>query len=428
MNSKMNITDMVSALRHVRKAGGFSTLLGVGPMSPMLLQGTLELAKEQDFPVLFIASRNQIDMRDFGGGYVSNWDQNQFCSAIRSAADQVGFDGLYYVCRDHGGPWQRDEERAAALPEKEAMSRSVESYLADVDAGFDLLHIDPTKDPHVKGTIAMDVVLSRTVQLIAAVEAYRMKKNLPPIGYEVGTEETDGGLTGTDAFETFIHRLKSMLDQKGLPQPQFIVGQTGTLVRLTENVGHFSFENAQKLSATAARYGMELKEHNSDYLSDEALLTHPVFGVGSSNVAPEFGVVETRAYLALAQLERVLYQAGAVSKHGELSRALPQAAVETGRWRKWMTDEKAGYSVCQVLDDTALTRRIAEISGHYTFELPAVAEEIRELLNNLETSGVPARRYVLDEIKRSIGRYVTNYHLRGLTSRLLTFAKGSSAK
>ncbi len=69
----MNIIQMVHALPKAREMGGFSTLLGIGPMSPMLLQATLELSKEQDFPILFIASRNQIDIQEFGGGYVSGW-------------------------------------------------------------------------------------------------------------------------------------------------------------------------------------------------------------------------------------------------------------------------------------------------------------------------------------------------------------------
>lgn len=183
MNKKLNITQMVPRLHKVRAKDGFVTLLGIGPMSPMLLQGTLELAKEQDFPIMFIASRNQVDAECFGRGYVSNWDQNDFCSAIDAMAKKVDFDGLYYVCRDHGGPWQRDEERKAELPEDEAMALGLKSYFADIDAGFDLLHIDPTKDPHTVGAVVpMEIVLRRTVELIEKCEAYRAEKNLPPAG------------------------------------------------------------------------------------------------------------------------------------------------------------------------------------------------------------------------------------------------------
>lgn len=420
MNQKLNMTEMVKRLQKIRKESSFVTLLGIGPMSPRLLQGTLELAKEQNFPVLFIASRNQIDKKEFGGGYVSGWDQKQFCDAIQAMAEKVGFDGLYYVCRDHGGPWQRDEERRAELPEEEAMALGLESYLADIDAGFDLLHIDPTKDPHTVGAVVdMDVVIRRTVELIEKIEAYRAEKHLPPLGYEVGTEETNGGLTSTDAFETFIEKLKKALDGKGLPHPQFIVGQTGTLVRMTENIGVYSDVNARKLGAITAKNNLELKEHNSDYLTDEAMLLHPALGVGASNVAPQFGVEETRAYLELARLEKRLYDIGVCQKHGKVDTILPEAAVRTGRWRKWMIDDVGHYTAEQVLENRDLTVKIAEISGHYVFEDSSVASALEEMLDNLEQAHVPARRYVVDRIKRSISAYVTCYNLRGLTEKLL---------
>lgn len=424
MNKKLNIVAMQQALHAAREKHGFSTLLGIGPMSPMLLQAALELSMEQDFPILFIASRNQVDMDAFGGGYVSGWDQRRFVAAIQAMADTIGYDGLYYVCRDHGGPWQRDEERKARLPEKEAMARGLRSYIADVDAGFDLLHIDPTKDPDfTEGAVPMDLVLDRTVELIEQIENYRIAHGLPVLGYEVGTEETNGGLTGEDAFETFIRRLCFMLHAKNLPIPNFIVGQTGTLTRLTENVGRYSAKNAQKLSAIAAAYGMELKEHNGDYLPDQLLLMHPALRVSSSNVAPEFGVDETRAYVELARLEERLYELGVLKEKGNFLPVFRREAVGTGRWRKWMVGDAAQSTVEQVLADEALTELIVDISGHYTFEQEPVAFEIQNMLDRLEAAQVPARRFVLDKIKRSIGKYVSAYHLQGLSSWLLECAK-----
>lgn len=415
----MDIITMQKALRKAREKGGFSTLLGVGPMSPMLLQASLELSDEQDFPILFIASRNQVDKDEFGSGYVSGWDQFRFAAAIREMAERIGYKGQYYLCRDHGGPWQRDEERRARLPEKEAMERGLISYYADIDAGFDLLHIDPTKDPDfAEGTVPMDIVLNRTVELIEKTEAYRKAKGRPPIGYEVGTEETNGGLTGVEAFETFIVRLRAMLTEKGLPLPNFIVGQTGTLTRLTENIGHYSYENARKLSAISDENGMELKQHNSDYLSESVLLIHPALGVSSANVAPEYGTVETRAYLTLDALEKKLFELGVVSEVTDLTPVLQRAAIGTGRWRKWMVGDQTKLTADEILRDEQLTKIITDISGHYTFESEAVAPVIKLLLDRLEAANVPARRYVLDKIKESIGHYVTCFNLRGLTSRL----------
>lgn len=203
----MNIKQMTKALRKAREAEGFCTLLGIGPMSPALIQATLELSQEQDFPILYIASRNQVDMDEFGAGYVNGWDQKRMVTDIKAIADKIGYTGQYYICRDHGGPWQRDEERKAALPTEEAMAIGLKSYLEDVDAGFDLLHIDPTKDPHISGTVPMELVLDRTVTLIEAVEKYIKENNLAPVGYEVGTEETNGGLTGTEEYTAFIEKL-----------------------------------------------------------------------------------------------------------------------------------------------------------------------------------------------------------------------------
>ena len=420
----MNICEMQKALWKARSEDGFSTLLGIGPMSPMLLQATLELSDEEDFPVLFIASRNQVDCDEFGGGYVSGWNQARFVQAIRTMAEKINYKGLYFICRDHGGPWQRDEERNARLSEAEAMRLGLKSYYADMDAGFDLLHIDPTKDPdYTQGTVPMAVVIKRTVSLIDKTEAYRREHQLPPLGYEVGTEETNGGLTSVEAFETFIRQLCAKLEEMKLPKPNFIVGQTGTLTRLTENIGHYSTENAMRLAAISSKYGMELKEHNGDYLPDELLLLHPALKVSSSNVAPEFGVVETRAYLRLAQVEEHLFEIGKIERTSRCADVLRKAAVQTGRWRKWMVGDTATMSVEQVLEDEALTRQIADISGHYTFESPSVAPVLQLMLQQLERAGVPAERYVLDSIKRSIGRYVSAYHLEGLSRKLRKYAE-----
>ena len=103
------------------------------------------------------------------------------------------------------------------------MELGKQSYLEDLLNGFDLLHIDPTKDPYVVGkAIEMDVVLRRTIELIEYVEKERKKeRNLPPISYEVGTEETNGGLTSQESYEEFIQKLTEQLKEKDLPLPCF---------------------------------------------------------------------------------------------------------------------------------------------------------------------------------------------------------------
>lgn len=411
---------MLKALYEIEaQEGKRVTLLGIGPMSLPVIKASFELAKEKDFPIMFIASRNQVDAKELGGGYVCDWNQKSFCLAIEEIAKEVGFKGLYYTCRDHGGPWQRDNERAMALDEKSAMDLGKQSYLVDLMSGFDLLHIDPTKDPHEKGIVPMEKVISRTVELIQYVEDERKKLNLPEIGYEVGTEETNGGLTTIESYEVFIRLLANELNARALPLPNFIVGQTGTLTRLVENVGHFNATIAENLSSTARKYGVGLKEHNADYLSDGILLEHPILGITAANVAPEFGVVETRAYLELASLEDKQCKLGKIKKGSNLSATLRREAVLCERWRKWMVGELVTVAVDTVLLDEKLTLFITEICGHYTFNTPVVKQETQKMFHNLESLGMQPENYVKDCLKRSLDRYVSCLNLEGLTSALL---------
>ena len=83
---------------------------------------------------------------------------------------------------------------------------------------------------------------------------------------------------------------------------------------MTEQVGHYNFKNARELAKMAKSYGVGLKEHNADYLDDVTLLEHVPAHVAASNVAPQYGTEETRAYLKLCKLEQILVDEGLVAK------------------------------------------------------------------------------------------------------------------
>ena len=417
--NKLPIKKVVEGLLKLQDTGESATLLGIGPMSPNLLQASFEIARDYDFPLMFIASRNQVDADELGGGYVNGWNQKRFREDIRKIADQVGFDGLYYLCRDHGGPWQRDNERNAHLCEEEAMKLARQSYLADIKNGFDLLMIDPTKDPFEIGkVIPLDVVLQRTVALIAYCEAERKRLGLPEIGYEVGTEETNGGLTFTEKYHDFIEKLEKELQANGLPMPTFIVGQTGTLTRKTEQVGTYHFHNAYDLAAMAKKYGVGLKEHNAYYLDDVTLLEHIPANVTASNVAPQYGTEETRAYLKLCDVEDILKKEGLIEKTSDLRNTLLVKAIKTERWRKWMMGEQRNLQVEDILQDKALSLDILDIAGHYAFHDADVIEELNVLYENLAKHHIDGQRFVVDHIKRPLQQYAECYHLKGVTTRI----------
>ena len=419
----ISINEMMRAFNVLESQGCRASLLGIGPMSKPVIEAALELAEEKDFPVMFIASRNQIDSDEFGRGYVCNWNQADFVNAVRDIAKKINFGGLYYICRDHGGPWQRDRERSGKLSASEAMEIAKRSFLADLKAGFDLLHIDPTKDPHAKDIVPMESVLERTVELIEYVEKERKKLDLPEVAYEVGTEETNGGLTSEETYSDFIKRLVQMLSEKNLPLPLYIVGQTGTLTRLTENVGRFNPQFARKLSDIAKSYGVGLKEHNGDYLSDDILLMHPGLGITAVNVAPEYGVAETAAYLTLAEVERKYYDLGMVDDASLFVKTLRDETIRNERWRKWLVGDDALKPVDEVIKNSEMADTIMRVGGHYSFDIPAVEKEKTKLFDNLSSCGLNPQQLVIDSIKRSIGRYVECFGLEGLTAGILRVLK-----
>lgn len=421
MQNQITITQMMNATKALKNEGKHFTHIGVGPMSYNLLRAALELAQEKDFPLILIASRNQVDSDDLGGGYVCSFDQKRFVETTAKIADEIGFKGLCYFCRDHGGPWQRDKERSSKLPVEEAMNIALKSYLDDAAAGFDLLHIDPTKDPHCgEGVVPLDTVLERTITLIEKIEDARAKNGWKELAYEVGTEETLGGLIDPRIFEDFIEKLQAELKKRNLPLPLFVVGQTGTLTRLTSNVGHYDTPTATNLSNITHKYGTGLKEHNGDYLSNAILLEHPVIGLDAMNVAPEFGLVETEALLELCETEEKFVPD---AKQSHLRAVLSEHAVKGERWRKWMVGEKREATVDEIMQDTESVTLITSMCGHYTLEDREVKDALAILKRNITKLGLDPDFYVIKKIKDSIDRYIYCFGLYGTTTALINAAK-----
>ena len=60
-----------------------STLLGVGPMSLNCVDASIEIANEYNVPLMMIASRRQIDCKELGGGYVNNWNTEEYSEYIK---------------------------------------------------------------------------------------------------------------------------------------------------------------------------------------------------------------------------------------------------------------------------------------------------------------------------------------------------------
>lgn len=370
------------------------TLLGVGPMSLNCVNAAVELANEHNAPLMFIASRRQIDSEQFNGGYVNNWTTSEFASYVKSKDKH----GNVILARDHGGPWQSNEEKKQKMSLDLAMKSAKESYKADIDAGFEVLHIDPSIDIH--GTPSQNELLERLFDLYDYCWSYAQESGKEII-FEVGTEEQSGSTNTPEELDSTLFSIEKFCNQNNFPLPTFVVIQTGTRVMETRNVGSFdsplrvfdeipSEIQVPKMIEICKQHSIFMKEHNTDYLSDVALSWHPRLGIHAANVAPEFGVAETKALLQIMKDNNLV----------SLADKFLELAYKSKRWEKWMLP-----------NTTASDRDRSIISGHYIFSTPEFIELKKEVSQCLKNKGIELDVYLHDQVKKSIFRYLHNFRL-----------------
>ena len=180
---------------------GIKTLLGVGPMSNNIIDVTIELADKFNVPLMLIASRRQIDSEHHGGGYVNNWTTENFSKYVHDKDKSKSV----VLARDHGGPWQNQLEKSNCLNLDQAMASAKLSYEADIDAGFKILHIDPSIG--IDGPVSPLESLSRAFELYEHCWAYAQDRGAD-IAFEIGTEEQQASSLGT--LDELEHQLNSI--------------------------------------------------------------------------------------------------------------------------------------------------------------------------------------------------------------------------
>lgn len=370
------------------------TFLGAGPMSSNCVDSVIELANDYNIPIMLIASRRQIDSEKFNGGYVNNWTTSEFAKYVKSK-DQKG---NVILARDHGGPWQNNKEIEQKMTLDLAMKSAKESFAADIDSGFQILHIDPSID--INTSPSKGELLNRLFELYEYCYNYA-KKNQKEVAFEIGTEEQSGSTNTPDDLNETLHAVEKFCSQNSLPFPTFVVVQTGTKVMEMRNVGSFDSPlrianeiaaeiQVPKMIEICKHFNVYMKEHNTDYLSDTALSWHPRLGIHAANVAPEFGVAETKAFLKILEdnnLETI------ATKFIDLS-------YKSKKWSKWILP-----------NSTVSDRDKAIISGHYIFSTPECLELKKEALLNLKQKGMDLNIYLRNQIKKSILRYIRNFRL-----------------
>jgi len=362
-----------------------STLLSIGPVSKNCVDATIEISDKHNLTLTLIASRNQIDNLKFNGGYVNNWHTASFAKYVRKKCKNKKI----YLARDQGGPWQNNLEVQKKMSLKDAMLSAKDSLKTDIDSGFDFIHLDPSIDIHQN--LDQKNVIKRLFDLIAFCNDYSKKKN-KKIFYEVGTEEQSGSTVDFKQFEHNIKIIFDFCDKNKFDRPIFIVAQTGTKVMEMKNIGAFDsplrFQKelpveiqVPKIIEICNRNNILLKEHNADYLSIPSLKWHTKLGIHSVNVAPEFGVVESKAFVEILLNNNL----------NKLCEEFLKLSYNSKKWKKWMLKNT---------NSTDFEKAI--IAGHYIFS----TEEFIEIKKIALKKIINLDYFLKQKIKECIYKYL----------------------
>ena len=288
----------------------------IGPMSKNIVDTVIDFCNETNNIIGIIPSRRQIE---FDGGYVNNWTTSEFIQYIRNKTNKV------LLVRDHSGPSQgkMDDDGYESLKEDCKF--------------FDVIHIDPWKKYQ-----DLNEGTNETIKMIE----FCYESN-PNIFYEVGTEESIRKFTPKE-LDVFVQNLKSNLHPSKFEMIKFLVIQSGTSLKETNQTGKYDKERLSKMIEVCKKHKLFSKEHNGDYLPTELIKEKFNYGLDSINIAPEFGVIETE--VILEEIEKL--------SNKELFNQFYEICLSSKKWVKWVNED---------FDFKNKKRELILICGHYVF-------------------------------------------------------------
>lgn len=306
--------------------------LGFGPMSHEIIAILAEHSKSNDYPLMIIASRNQVD---YDSGYVCTTKE------LIELIKPYKHDKLL-VCRDHCGPNFSDLDKNLSI--SDAIVRCKKTIQEDVEQGFDLIHIDVSRcgDRHFEhATDLIDFTLYLK----------------PDMKLEFGSEDN----TGVDV-DASISRLELQLEflAKYKNNIKFFVTQTGSLTKDNQS-GSFDIDKNKDVAAHVHNAGFLFKEHNADYFTADDLRLRQQAGIDSLNIAPQLGRVQT-------DLLKEIAPADLWNKFADL-------VYSKNFWQRWVPENVTDRDLA------------VSVSGHYCFN----SEEYRNII-----AAIDADKFIIE--------------------------------
>ena len=282
---------------------------------------------ENNYPLMIIASRNQVD---YATGYVCT------TAELSSQVKQYQNPNLL-LCRDHCGPYFSDLDRSLTI--EDAIDRCMKTIAADIANGFGLIHIDVSR--------IKDNQLFYAKRLIE----YALSLN-PDIMLEFGSEDNTGieinsSLARIDLQLGFLNPYKKNI--------KFFVTQTGSLTK-DGQVGTFDIERNRVIGEQIRAAGFLFKEHNADYFTAEDIEQRLEAGIDSLNIAPQLGKVQTDTLKEFAPYE--------------LWEKFADYVYSQNYWQRWVAEGVTDKDIA------------VSVSGHYCFN----SDEYRDIIASIDNS------------------------------------------
>jgi fructose/tagatose bisphosphate aldolase len=323
--------------------------LGFGPMSKEIVEILANHTKENNYPLMLIASRNQVD---YETGYVCKTHE------LAEQVKQYNNPNLL-LCRDHCGPYFSDLDKGLSLAM--AIERCKNTIQSDINAGFKLIHIDVSR------------VTAEPLKIAKELISFAINLN-PDIMLEFGSEDN----TGID-IDSSIGRIESQLEFL-IPYKNnviFFVSQTGSLTK-NDQAGSFDVQRNKEIGDQIRAAGFLFKEHNADYFTAEDIHQRIEAGVDSLNIAPQLGVMQTKLLKEFAP--------------ADLWATFSDLVYNQNYWQRWVPEGVTDKDVA------------VSVSGHYLFS----SQTYKDIIAGIDYDKFKSK--LEQQIKELLDHYKTFYH------------------
>ena len=367
------------------------TLLGIGPMSKNCVDATIELSEEHNLPLFLIASRRQIETKKLGHGYCNNWSTESFSEYVHNKNKNQNV----ILARDHGGPWQNSDDVRNNLNLTDAMNSAKKSFEQDILSNFKFIHIDPSE--YVSEPPSTEQILKRIFELYEFCSTFAENNN-KEVNFEVSVGKDSDPEHSFDEVNYLLSEITDFCSKNNFKKPTFFAIRIGTEVKEDRNVGNF--DSISRLDSTSPEWqkisgiikiceknNILMKHHNTDYLSTESLKLHPKLGIHAANVAPEFGIIESKSFVDLLKKKQLSSNA----------KDFLSIAYSSKKWEKWLVE-----------NSTLSDYQKSIIAGHYVFSSDSFLELKERVQQKLDFS---LDEYLKNSVKQGILRYLYAFNL-----------------